>query len=115
MNPAEIKRLVERIAAKETPSLTTEQLDDLESRGAMEFAAEAFGDVPIIDVTDANVKEAVLMCTTLVMGELPTVPDNIITKCEWGCGRTIQHRPQVHPRIQKACLYCVAERLEGEQ
>lgn len=115
MNPAEVKRLMERIAAKQKPSYTQETRDDLSERGALGMAEEMWGEVEVVPIPADKASECVIVCTVLVMGELPTLPDNVIGRCEFGCGRIIQSRPFQNPKVPKACLYCVAERLESEQ
>ena len=66
--------------------------------------------------TKEAAKEHVVGCTTITFPERLTEPDNRICMCGWGCGRLVQYRPYVPDHVTKACLYCVAERLEhGDQ
>jgi hypothetical protein len=98
---------------------TREQIADVEDHGVTSVW-EALTNKPIdvIELPAIGEKgnDAVVACTTLTMGERPTMPDNKITPCAYGCGRMIQWRPYLPEHITKVCLYCVTDRLEhGDQ
>ncbi len=96
-------------AGKDSRVTQTVRDEFLESTGIdLALIVDVTPDLPITAPKDA--KNCVLACITYEPGEELALPDNLTGICAWGCGRTIQYRPN-HPEwLTKVCLHCIDER-----
>lgn len=55
-----------------------------------------------------------IVCMTLKPGDALLLPDNLTARCAWGCGNTVQFRPNVPSHIPRVCIPCAMARATGD-
>lgn len=113
MDPREVIRLMAIIQGNghdmRYDPRTRQELDAWGTKG---YAEKLLGHIKVC-APEPGEKDSITLCIVIAPGEMLQRPDNQTCKCDWGCGRTVQHRPWV--TLPKVCLYCAAERTAKDQ